>query len=88
MTTYYTDSIATGPGESIPIKVPVKDLRSRSKGKWIEVLVLDRVPKCEHDDEWSKARCVAKFTDSQEAWDYAVRRAQGKGCYCAGVLIR
>ena len=89
MTTYYIESIATAPGVATPIKVPLKDLRSRSKGKWTEVFVLDREPKNgEHDDDWDKARPVAKFTDPEEAWNYALLRAAGQGCYCAGVLIR
>ena len=71
-------------------KFPLKDLRSRHSGKWIEVLILDREVKSQFDDEWDQARVVAKFLNSfsEEAEQFAIRLAKGEIVYAGGVLIR
>ena len=71
-------------------KVPLKDLRCRSNGKWIEILVLDKEVKTQHDDQWDQGRIVAKFTAAfaQEARQFAEDLANQKMVYCGGVLIR
>ena len=71
-------------------KKPLKDLRSRHNGKWIEVLMLDKEVKGQFDPEWDEVRVVAKFvnTFSDEAWRFAVSMANMEVIYCGGVLIR
>jgi len=82
---------STDPCYHTEFQKPLKDLRSRHNGKWVEVLVLDRDVNGQFDDEWEKGRVIAKFDRkgyADVAYDFAVKVARMEVFWVGGVLIR